>query len=63
MEKAVDSVIADPKKDFSLVDRDDTPTDTKCAVPDVPLPQPPAAAAGHTFSGTLSNCTINISYH
>ena len=68
MRKAVDAVIADPKKDFSLVDEDVKPTDPKCAIPDtstkcdIPPPQP-AAVAGHTFSGTLSNCTINISYH
>ena len=61
MEKAVGAVIADPKKEFSVSDKAGIPADTKC---DVPLPPPTAAAAaGHTFSGTLSNCTINISYH
>ena len=58
MEKAVSAVIANPKNEFSGFG----------SMPDEPSPDDEPAtekrtAAGHTFSGTLSNCTINISYN
>ena len=78
MEKAIDSVIADPTAGYSCSSESQLPDSetvnkysTRQANPDKPptvdavkppIVDPVPKPAEHVFSGTLNNCTINISY-
>ena len=56
MERALNEVIADPTKEFSVGEKPTTETADKCV-------KKGASSTGHSFSGNLTNCTINISYN
>ena len=62
MEQAVNAVIANPECKFSGFDKVNLP-EIKPLVEDDSGTEKCASSAGHTFSGTLSNCTINITYN
>ena len=75
MERALNEVIADPTKEFSVGEKPTTGTADKCIKKEVSSTDTPttetadkcvkkgASSTGHSFSGNLTNCTINISYN
>lgn len=76
MERALSEVIADPTKEFPVGEKPapiTTGTADKCVKKETDTPtttetpdkcvKKGTSSTGHSFSGNLTNCTINISYN